>query len=335
MGEDGVSRPRSRGLTVRKRPLVVLSTVAAATLLLAGCAGNGGPQSSGTPDPSASSQCALDAQPGATSDAVEVAGEGADTTITVPADAKFADVERTIISEGEGDDVVVNDLVSVQFQIVDAATGDVLDSSARGEDGLIPVLLDPNQSSLFVAALECEPVGSRVVLALPGKMLGDSANNVVVYAEAVDRLPEVADGTPVDPTPGMPEVKLDDDGKPTVTIPDGDAPASTQVAVLKQGDGATVASGDLVVVQYLGVKWSDGEEFDSSWSRDAAPAQFQTTGVVAGFQKALEGQKVGSQVLVVMPPSDGYGASEGHELQNESLVFVVDILATTPVQSQQ
>lgn len=36
-----------------------------------------------------------------------------------------------------------------------------------------------------------------------------------------------------------------------------------------------------------------------------------------------------------MPPSDGYGASEGHELQKESLVFVVDILATTPVQQQQ
>jgi peptidylprolyl isomerase len=166
-------------------------------------------------------------------------------------------------------------------------------------------------------------------------MFGEGQGNKVVYAEAVDHLPEVATGTPVDPTPGMPEVELDDDGKPTVTIPDGDAPAETKVVLLKQGDGATVASGDLVVVQYLGVKWSDGEEFDSSWSRDAVPAQFQTTGVVAGFQKALEDQQVGSQVLVVMPPSDGYGASEGHELQNESLVFVVDILATTPVQAQQ
>lgn len=335
MGQDGVSRPRSRGLTVRKRPLIVLSTVAAATLLLAGCSGSGSPESSGTPDPSSSSQCALDAQPGATSDAVEVSGEGADTKITVPADAKFADVERTVVSKGDGEDLVVNDLVSVQYQIVDAASGTVLDSSARGENGTLPVLLDPNQSSLFVAALECEPVGSRIVLALPAKVLGDGQNNVVVYAEAVEQLPEVATGTPVDPTPGMPEVKLDDDGKPSITIPDGDAPAETQVAVLKQGDGATVASGDLVVVQYLGVKWSDGKEFDSSWSRDAAPAQFQTTGVVTGFRKALEGQKVGSQVLVVMPPSDGYGASEGNELQNESLVFVVDILATTPVQAQQ
>ena len=320
---------------MRTRPLVLLSTVAAATLMLAGCATGGSPESSGTPDPSASSQCVINAKPGATSDAIVVEGEGADAKVTVPADAPFEDVERTVLTEGDGDDVVVNDLVSVRFQLVEASTGELVDSSARNEGGLIPVLLDQNSSSLFLAALECEPLGSTIVLALPGEVFGEGQTDKVVYAEAVEQLPEVATGTDVEPTPGMPTVELDDDGKPTVTIPDGDAPTETKVAVLKQGDGATVASGDLVVVQYLGVKWSDGEEFDSSWSRDAVPAQFQTTGVVAGFQKALEGQKVGSQVLVVMPPSDGYGASEGHELQDESLVFVVDILATTPVQTQQ
>lgn len=317
---------------MRKRPLVVLSTIAAATLLLAGCAGGGSPESSATPEPTAASECALDAQPGATSDSVVVDGEGADATVTVPSDAAFAGVERTVLKEGDGDDVFVNDLVSVDYQIVDAATGQVLDSSARGENGLLPVLLDTNQSSLFVAALECVPVGSQVVLALPSSVLGEGASNVVVYAEAVEQLPEVATGTPVDPTPGMPTVELDDEGAPTITLPDGPEPTETKVAVLKQGDGATVAPGDLVVVQYRGVKWSDGEEFDSSWGRDAVPTQFQTTGVVTGFRLALEGQKVGSQVVVQMPPADAYGAVEGNELQKESLVFVVDILATTSVQ---
>jgi peptidylprolyl isomerase len=132
----------------------------------------------------------------------------------------------------------------------------------------------------------------------------------------------------------MPEVKLDDSGSPTITIPDGDAPAETQVALLKEGDGPVVASGDLVTVQYRGVKWSDGTEFDSSWSREAEPAQFQTTGVVTGFKTALEGQKVGSQVVVVMPPKDGYGEGEINDtdLKGETLVFVVDILGTTPIE---
>ncbi|WP_337003567.1 MULTISPECIES: FKBP-type peptidyl-prolyl cis-trans isomerase [unclassified Microbacterium] len=318
---------------MRTRPLIVLSTVAAATLLLAGCSGGGAPESAGTPSPTASSACLLDAQPGETSDAVVVDGEGLAATVTVPADAKFAGVERTVVAKGDGDDeVVANDLVSVMFKIVDASTGEVVDSSERSENGVLPVLLDQNKASLFIAALECEPVGTQVVLSLPGSVFGDGQTNKVVYAEAVEKLPEVATGTPVDPTPGMPTVKLDDNGKPTVTIPDGDAPTETKVAVLKQGDGPTVGSGDFVVVQYLGVKWSDGKEFDSTWARDAVPLQFQTTGVVAGFRKALEGQQVGSQVVVMMPPSDGYGANEGHELQKESLVFVVDILATSPAQ---
>ena len=62
-------------------------------------------------------------------------------------------------------------------------------------------------------------------------------------------------------------------------------------------------------MHYTGVKWSDGTVFDSSWEA-GAPATFATTGVVEGFKQALEGQTVGSQVLVVIPPAFGYGAAE-------------------------
>ncbi|WP_323825705.1 FKBP-type peptidyl-prolyl cis-trans isomerase, partial [Pseudomonas aeruginosa] len=64
--------------------------------------------------------------------------------------------------------------------------------------------------------------------------------------------------------------------------------------------------GDQVIVQYTGALYDGGTVFDSSWT-NGAPAEFATTGVVPGFRKALEGQTVGSQVLVVMPASDGYG----------------------------
>ena len=82
-------------------------------------------------------------------------------------------------------------------------------------------------------------------------------------------------------------------------------------------------------MQYTGVKWSDGSVFDSSWE-NGAPASFQTTGVVDGFRQALEGQTVGSQVLVVIPPALGYGEGEinDDDLVGETLVFVVDILGT-------
>lgn len=326
---------------MRKRPLVLLSTVAAATLLLAGCSGESAPESSSTPSPDTASSCLADLASGAGSDAVTVEGTDAEAKVTVPAGTEITEPERSVIVEGDGDEVLPGDLVSLRYQLVDATTNEVLSSSERGPDGILSALLaeqqqqisDPTQSTVFTVAAECLPIGSSVVLTLPASQEG--LNPSVLYVQTIEKLPRTASGTDVEPEAGMPTVELDADGAPTITLPDGDAPTETKVAVLKQGDGATVAEGDLVTVQYRGIKWSDGEEFDSSWSRGAAPSQFPTTGVVTGFKKALEGQKVGSQVIVTMPPSDAYGASEGNELQNESLVFVVDILATTPPEQVQ
>lgn len=329
---------------MRKRPLIVLSTVAAATLLLAGCSGDAAPESTSTPGASADSSCLADLPSGAGSDAVTVEGSGASAKITVPEGTDLAAAERTVISEGDGDELFPGDFVSLRYQLVDATTNEVLSTSERGPDGVLPALLalqqsqqmvDPTQSTVFTVAAECLPVGSSVVLTLPAAQEG--SNPSVLYVETIEKLPTVATGEDVDATEGMPTVELDDAGSPTITLPDGDAPAETEVAVLKQGDGEVVASGDLVTVQYRGVKWSDGSEFDSSWSRDAAPAQFPTTGVVTGFKTALEGQKVGSQVIVTMPPKDGYGEGEINEndLVGESLVFVVDIIGTTPLEQVQ
>ena len=139
-----------------------------------------------------------------------------------------------------------------------------------------------------------------------------------------------ATGTPVTPPAGFPTVTLDDTGKPTVTIPDSAPPTTTKVAVLKQGDGATVKDGDSVTVQYQGVNWDTRKVFDESWGRE--PATFTTTGVIKGFQGALIGQKVGSQVIVVIPPKDGYGPTGQPSAGikgTDTLVFVIDILATT------
>ncbi|WP_067198673.1 FKBP-type peptidyl-prolyl cis-trans isomerase [Microbacterium sp. XT11] len=325
---------------MRTRPLITLSTVAAATLLLAGCSGTPAPEATSTETPAAEASCILDLTSDAASDAVSVEGSGADAKITVPAGTEITEAKRTVLSEGSGVEVKPGDLVSLRYQLVDAVTNEVLSTSERGEDGVLPALLpaeqpqqamvDPTQSPAFTVAAECLPVGSSVVLTMPGSEDG-SQHASVLYVETIDELPLTASGKAVAATEGMPEVELDDEGAPTITIPDGDAPTETKVAVLKEGDGPVVASGDLVTVQYRGVKWSDGSEFDSSWSR-GAPSQFQTTQVVTGFKTALEGQKVGSQVVVEMPPADAYGASEGHELQKESLVFVVDILATTPLE---
>ena len=135
----------------------------------------------------------------------------------------------------------------------------------------------------------------------------------------------------------MPTVSLGDGGAPAITIPEGQTPPTeTQVATLKKGDGPVVQAGNQVLLQYTGVRWSNGETFDSTWDKGGVPTSFATNKVVAGFQKALEGQTVGSQVLVTMTPADGYGEGDINttDLKGETLVFVIDILGTAPAATQ-
>lgn len=326
---------------MRLRPLAVLSTLAMSAMLLAGCGGSS--DGSATPKPSSSSsssKCLVDAKPGAGSDAIKVSGEGLTAKVEVPKGTKFSDIERTIVKKGDGADVHAGDLISIRYQVIQAETNNVTETSQRGVDGVLPLLLDPanaqnpqiidsTQSPIFIVAAECAPLGSEIVLALPGQ---EGQGAVVIYMQTLKKLPVTASGKAVEPPTGMAAVKLAKNGEPKISIGDGDKPTATTVGLLKQGDGPEVGSGDLVTVQYMGVTWSDGKSFDSSWSRDAMPSQFATTSVVPGFRKALEGQKVGSQVIVEIPPADGYGdKARGDSIPaNSTLVFVVDILATTP-----
>ena len=136
-----------------------------------------------------------------------------------------------------------------------------------------------------------------------------------------------ADGVDQPATAGFPTVVLADDGRPTVTIPDGAPPTELKIALLKKGDGAVVPAASDVIVHYQGINWNTKEIFDESWSR-GEPSPFNTSQVIAGFTKALEGQTVGSQVIVIIPPAEGYG-STGRPPSiggTDTLIFVVDIL---------
>lgn len=57
--------------------------------------------------------------------------------------------------------------------------------------------------------------------------------------------------------------------------------------------------------------------------------------LVDGWAAGLEGQQVGSRVLLVVPPEEGYGDAEGHELEEETLIFAVDIIAASPMPEPQ
>lgn len=126
---------------------------------------------------------------------------------------------------------------------------------------------------------------------------------------------------------GYPAVVLDGAGAPSITPLTNEPPSSFGVSTLIKGSGQVVGSTDIVTVHYSGWLW-DGTAFDSSWTR-GEPAQFSLEQVVPGFTKAIAGQTVGSQVIAILPPADGYGESgTGPIPPNSTLIFVVDILAT-------
>jgi peptidylprolyl isomerase len=139
-----------------------------------------------------------------------------------------------------------------------------------------------------------------------------------------------AAGDPVAPAAGLPKVTLAANGKPTITVPSTAAPAQLVVQPLIKGAGPVVASGQTITVHYTGVIWANGKQFDSSWDR-REPVDFSigTGKVIAAWDEGLVGQTVGSQVLLLVPPDKGYGATGNSQAGisgTDTLVFVVDIL---------
>jgi peptidylprolyl isomerase len=118
---------------------------------------------------------------------------------------------------------------------------------------------------------------------------------------------------------------------PKVTIPAGAAPTALTQRTLVAGSGATVAAGDILVANYVGETWaSKPDVFDSSFSR-GEPAGFVIGEgqVIPGWDKTLVGKRIGSRVLLTIPPADAYGASGNSQAGisgTDTLVFVVDLI---------
>lgn len=118
--------------------------------------------------------------------------------------------------------------------------------------------------------------------------------------------------------------------KPKVTVPKGAPPKKLEVKDLEEGSGASAKAGDAVTVNYVGVNYKTGKEFDASWDR-GEPFTF-TLGageVIPGWDQGVAGMKVGGRRELIIPPSLGYGSAGAPPAipPNETLVFVVDLEA--------
>lgn len=117
--------------------------------------------------------------------------------------------------------------------------------------------------------------------------------------------------------------------KPTIEAPGGTPPTQLESEDIVVGDGAEAKAGDQVTVQYVGVDYSTGEQFDASWD-NGQPFDFQLGGgqVIPGWDQGVEGMKVGGRRELIIPPDLAYGEQGSPPAigPNATLIFVVDLL---------
>lgn len=328
--------------TTALRRLAPVALLAASAMVVTACGSDKKDTKSSSDKPSASSSPSTDANgctdfsSGGVSKGVKVTGTfGQKQTATFKTPLKATGLERTVLDKGTGAETKAGQTLDVLISVYLGKDGKALGSE--------PVSLKVGDSQMiqaFTAGIDCVPIGSRVVVAAPAKDMYGAQGNSQLGITAEDSLVIVTDvigeKKPLVPQAwkkDVPKVTFDAKGKPTLKLPDTKPPADLLLKVLKQGDGDVVKAGDTVTLDYQGTSWTTGKIFDQSYGKQ--PASFATDQVVQGFGAALVGQKVGTRLVVSIPPKYAYGEKgSGQELSGQTLVFVIDIqkTAATPAQ---
>ncbi|MGA5415413.1 FKBP-type peptidyl-prolyl cis-trans isomerase [Streptomyces pseudogriseolus] len=249
---------------------------------------------------------------------------------------------KTVIAGG-GRTIAENDFVVANYLGQVWSTAKVFDNSYDRKQPLAIQLAQGTIIDGWRYGLVGKKTGSRVQMAIPPTWgYGDQGNAqagikgtdtlvFVVDVEDTFNAKSSAKGTDVaQDNIDLPKVGTNTDGKaPSIEVPDAAAPKKLVANYVIEGDGAKVGAEDSVLVQYKGVLWDGGKEFDSTYGRGQLTS-FSLQQVVKGWAQGLTGKKVGSRVLIVIPPELGYGDNppQGSGIQKDStLVFSVDILA--------
>jgi peptidylprolyl isomerase len=274
---------------------------------------------------------------------VKVTGKlGEKPKVTVGHPVKATDTATRVVHEGNGPVVRAGQAVVTDFLVLNGRDGKELESSYGSQPQVFPAdekKIVPGLAKAMVG----RKIGTRVLVGVPPKdafgkqgnsQLGVGPDDTLLFVLDLRLLPlEKAAGTAVAPKPGLPSVTVDGTGTPTITVPKTAPPKDLVVEPLVNGTGPVVEKGQTLWAHYTGVVWRTGKKFDSSHDR-GLPAGFPigVGKVIAGWDKALVGQKVGSRVLLSIPPALGYGAHGQSSVGikgTDTLVFVVDLVGVT------
>jgi FKBP-type peptidyl-prolyl cis-trans isomerase len=277
-------------------------------------------------------------------DAVTATGSfGATPKVTIPAKKAAASLYTKTLITGSGAKLTTADTLEGNFVLYDwSGTTHKLLGSTYGSGG--PTLFAGQMLPGLESALIGQTIGSRVIAVIPPKDAFGSSGNSQIGVKGTDTLVFVIDmvnlysntaGVPGKQTSNgggsLPTVTTATGKSPVISIPPANPPKTLQVDPLIKGTGPKVKSGQEILVQYTGVIWRTKKVFDSSWSRNEPYTTPIGVGqVIKGWDTGLVGQNVGSRVMLIVPPADGYGStgqSSAGIKGTDTLVFVVDIIA--------
>jgi FKBP-type peptidyl-prolyl cis-trans isomerase len=194
-------------------------------------------------------------------------------------------------------------------------------------------------------ALVGQKMGSRVLAVIPpAQGYGKSGNpqagvkpsdTLVFVVDMLKEFPPTASASGQQVTAGggsLPTVSPAKGTQPQITMPSAKPPSTLVAKTLIKGTGPAIQKGDTVIAQYVGEIWQSKKVFDASWKR-GQPFSFRIgstpSQVIPGWDKGLLGQTVGSRVLLVIPPADGYGKTGQAQAGikgTDTLVFAVDVV---------
>jgi peptidylprolyl isomerase len=289
--------------------------------------------------------------PAATSanQAVTVAGpQGKAPTVHIPAQDPDRKLVTKTLVKGHGQKLTTGDSFLANFDVYvwRGKTNKLLFSSFTTMPQVFPVSIGLPGLQKAVAG---ERVGSRVLAVLPPKYAYGSQGNAQIGIKPTDTLVWVVDvlhAFPADASAtgkqvssgggSLPAVHAAAGTAPQIQIPKTAPPSKLVVKTLIKGTGPAVKAGQAIVVRYVASIWRTGQVFNNNWPSTsqptAPPTAFKLGKLIPAWNTGLVGIPVGSRVMLVVPPAEGYG-TKGYPQAGikgtDTLVFVLDILAAS------
>ncbi len=316
------------------RPALIVALALGVGVLGAGCSSSPAPSS-----PSVASGTTSAALVSADLEAVKVTlVPGKSATIDLPTKPFEAAVGHRVLKAGTGAPIAADQVVTADLMVVSGKDGKVMESTY----GKKPASLNMTEQTLLPdikAAMVGQKLGSQILVSsrVPQDQpdAGITTNDTLLFLFELEkaRTPlTTAQGTAVPPKAGLPTVTMGATAKDPATfvLPSGAPPAATVAQPLIIGTGEKVVAGQRVRVSYTGVTWRDpAKPFDYSGKQPTRYAEFEVGNgrLIKAWDKNLVGQPIGSRLLLVVPPADGYGAAGNGEIKGtDTLIFVLDIL---------